>query len=63
MSMELGQNRKPDPGISSWRSMPSMKQFLNICEYLKYAASIFDAQENKPSAYQEGFGRNEKDVR
>lgn len=31
MSMELGQNRSYIQAISSGRSMPSMKQFLNIC--------------------------------
>ena len=30
MSMELGQNRSYIQAISSGRSMPSMKQFLNI---------------------------------
>ena len=35
MSMELGQNRSYIQAISSGRSMPSMKQFLNICEYFE----------------------------
>lgn len=45
MSMELGQNQ----AISSGRSMPSMKQFLNICEYFEITPlQFFDAQENNP---------------
>ena len=38
MSMELGQNRSYIQAISSGRSMPSMKQFLNICEYFEIRA-------------------------
>ena len=35
--------------ISSGRSMPSMKQFLNICEYFEITPlQFFDAQENNP---------------
>lgn len=33
MSLDLGQNRNYIQGISSGKSMPSMAQFLNICEY------------------------------
>lgn len=47
MSMELGQNRSYIQAISSGRSMPSMKQFLNICEYFEITPlQFFDAQEN-----------------
>ena len=32
-----------------WGSMPSMKQFLNICEYFEITPlQFFDAQENNP---------------
>ena len=49
MSMELGQNRSYIQAISSGRSMPSMKQFLNICEYFEITPlQFFDAQENNP---------------
>lgn len=33
MSLALGQNRSYIQAISSGRALPSMKQFLNICEY------------------------------
>ena len=47
--MELGQNRSYIQAISSGRSMPSMKQFLNICEYFEITPlQFFDAQENNP---------------
>ena len=52
MSMELGQNRSytgAGGSGSSGRSMPSMKQFLNICEYFEITPlQFFDAQENNP---------------
>ena len=33
MSLALGQNRSYIQGISSGRSLPSMAQFLKICDY------------------------------
>ena len=33
MSFALGQNKNYIQSISSGKAMPSMKQFLNICEY------------------------------
>lgn len=35
MSLDLGKNKSYIQGISSGRSMPSMKQFLEICDYLE----------------------------
>lgn len=35
LSLELGQNRGYIQAISSGRALPSMKQFLNICEYFE----------------------------
>ena len=35
MSLDLGQNRSYIQAISSGRALPSMKQFLNICEYFE----------------------------
>ena len=35
LSLELGQNRGYIQAISSDRALPSMKQFLNICEYFE----------------------------
>ena len=49
MSLELGQNRSYIQAISSGRSLPSMKQFLNICEYFEITPlQFFDTQENNP---------------
>lgn len=33
MSLDLGQNKNYIQGISSGKAMPSMAQFLNICDY------------------------------
>lgn len=33
MSLDLGQNRNYIQGITSGKALPSMAQFLNICEY------------------------------
>lgn len=35
MSLDLGKNKSYIQGISSGRSMPSMKQFFEICDYLE----------------------------
>ena len=35
MSLALGQNRSYIQGISSGRSLPSMAQFLKICDYFE----------------------------
>ena len=49
MSMDLGQNKNYVQAISSGRALPSMKQFLNICEYMAITPfQFFDAQENNP---------------
>ena len=47
LSLELGQNRGYIQAISSGRALPSMKQFLNICEYFEITPlQFFDATEN-----------------
>ena len=49
MSMDLGQNKNYVQAISSGRALPSMKQFLNICEYFEITPlQFYDAQENIP---------------
>lgn len=49
LSLELGQNRGYIQAISSGRALPSMKQFLNICEYFEITPlQFFDATENTP---------------
>lgn len=50
MSLDLGQNRSYIQGISSGRAMPSMAQFLNICEYFDMTPiEFFDAEINNPT--------------
>lgn len=41
MSLDLGKNKSYIQGISSGRSMPSMKQFFEICEYLEISPQEF----------------------
>lgn len=41
MSLELGQSKGYIQGITSGRSLPSMKMFLNICEYFNIQPSEF----------------------
>ena len=49
LSLELGQNRGYIQAISSGRALPSMKQFLNICEYFEITPlQFFDDTENTP---------------
>lgn len=45
MSLALGQNRTYINNISSGRALPSMKIFLNICEYFDITpAQFFDTE-------------------
>ena len=45
MSLALGQNRSYIQGISSGRSLPSMAQFLKICDYFEITPlQFFDAE-------------------
>lgn len=49
MSLDLGQNRSYIQAISSGRSLPSMKQFLNICDYFEITPlQFFDSEETNP---------------
>lgn len=49
MSLSLGQNRSYIQAISSGRALPSMKQFLNICDYLEITPlQFFDSEEHNP---------------
>lgn len=41
LSLELGQCKSYIQGISSGKSMPSMKQFLNICDYFEITPPEF----------------------
>lgn len=49
MSLELGQNKNYIQGISSGKSLPSMKQFLNICDYFGITPmQFFDNDSTNP---------------
>ena len=49
MSLELGQNRSYIQAISSGRSLPSMAQFLNICDYFEITPlQFFDSETVNP---------------
>ena len=49
LSLDLGQNRSYIQAISSGRALPSMKQFLNICEYFEVTPlQFFDTSESNP---------------
>lgn len=41
MSLELGQNKNYIQGISSGKSLPSMAQFFNICDYFSITPEQF----------------------
>lgn len=45
MSLDLGQSKSYIQGISSGRAMPSMAQFLNICDYFEIdPIQFFDSE-------------------
>lgn len=45
MSLALGMNRNYIQGISSGKALPSMAQFLNICEYFEITPmQLFDSE-------------------
>ncbi|MCI6936358.1 helix-turn-helix transcriptional regulator [Dysosmobacter sp.] len=49
LSLDLGQNRSYIQASSSGRALPSMKQFLNICEYFEITPlQFFDTSESNP---------------
>ena len=49
MSLDLGQNRSYVQAISSGRSLPSMAQFLNICDYFEITPlQFFDSETVNP---------------
>ena len=41
MNLDLGQNRNYIQGITSGKALPSMAQFLNICEYFGITYAVF----------------------
>lgn len=46
MSIELGHSRSYMQGISSGRALPSMTEFLAICEYLEVSPTEFFDESN-----------------
>lgn len=47
LSYDLGQSKSYIQSISSGRAMPSMKMFLNICDYFEITpAEFFDTQKD-----------------
>ena len=56
MSLDLGQNQTYIQKISSGKAMPSMKQFLNICEYFDMTPmQFFDDRVKYPKQIQEAL--------
>lgn len=54
MSIELGHSRSYMQGISSGRALPSMAEFLAICDYLDVTPKEFFEDENvNPSLYRD----------
>ena len=67
MSFALGQNKNYIQSISSGKAMPSMKQFLNICEYFDMTPmQFFDDRDKYPKLIQEALeemnGLSEEDL-
>ena len=61
MSLDLGQSKGYIQSISSGRTMPSMGQFLNICEYLSITPKeFFNAETESPRLYGEVLKRLKK---
>jgi transcriptional regulator with XRE-family HTH domain len=46
MSLELGHSRSYMQGISSGRALPSMTEFLAICDYLEVSPKDFFDEDN-----------------
>lgn len=67
MSLELGHSRSYIQGISSGRVMPSMKEFLAICDYLGITPTqFFDEDTENPLLVQRAVqglaGLKDKDL-
>lgn len=56
MSLELGQNKNYIQGISSGKALPSMTQFLNICEFFDMTPmQFFDGDNLYPRLARKAF--------
>lgn len=58
MSLELGHSRSYMQGISSGRALPSMAEFLAICDYLSVSPrDFFDTEISNPQLSHEIMGK------
>lgn len=58
MSLELGHSRSYMQGISSGRALPSMAEFLAICDYLGVSPrDFFDTETSNPQLSHEIMGK------
>lgn len=56
MSLALGQNRNYIQGITSGKALPSMAQFLNICDFFEITPmEFFDTSTDAPQLVQQAF--------
>lgn len=67
MSLDLGQSRNYIQGISSGKALPSMAQFLNICEYFRITPmQFFDGETLCPQLVRKAMdgmcGLNDSDM-
>lgn len=61
MSLDLGQSKGYIQSISSGRTLPSMTQFLNICEYFSITPmDFFNAELEDPRVFNEEIERLQK---
>jgi len=68
MSLDLGHSRSYMQSISSGRTLPSLSEFLYICEYLKVSPAVFFQEDVEAPAFMEEMlssakGLSEEDLR
>lgn len=60
MSFDLGRSKGYIQGISSGKALPSMKQFLNICEYFEISPQdFFDPDPDKTKSLNDIYEKME----
>lgn len=67
MSLDLGQNKGYVQAISSGRSLPSMQQFMKICNYFEITPmQFFDPEDDHPQLVRNAMDKirtlNESDL-
>jgi len=56
MSLDLGMNRNYIQGITSGKALPSMAQFLEICDYFQITPmQFFDEESRNPQAIRQAM--------